>query len=437
MLTLGARGHTYEELSQLLGSKPWPASSASHQEMDRLTGALLASNTQPDAENQIGHFVQVANALFLHNQYSMNPSYKQVVQSVYRAETFNVDFTSPVAVQEQANKWVEEKTRGKIPQIISSPLHPQTRLLIASTIYFNARWKTTFLEGMTKPRPFWLEGRDKEPVRVEMMALGGHFPFYESPELNCRMIALPYRNSASTMFILLPNNSTVTAVRNLHRQLSANLINQMIARMTVASSIVFLPKMHLTSTLNLEREISALGVRSLFDQQSADLGLLAEANNVAGGHGAGAVHSFAPVHTQVHHQPHTQNLEEVLIFSRFSEDKAASGEELKSRPKRSSYKVTSLDGKNQDPLGMKDFVLRKRITKENKINKKLVGHRHRRQVPDLSAAFQSLDNGRSQSGRNPGLFANEIVHKVDLVINEKGTEGGAGKNEASLNTLAV
>lgn len=447
LIILGARGRTHDELTQLFGYQPQQqqqhqvTSAASHRDFGQLIGSLIASNSNLNSP-EVDHFVRVANALFVDQGFSLRPDYKAVVQSIYRAETFSVDFRSPLLAQ-QANKWVEEATSGKIRDILTRPLPEETKMLVASTVYFNAKWKNTFFEEMTKKKSFWLQGRGNgEPVQVDMMAIGGKFPFYDAPEFGCKVLALPYKNSTSHMFLLVPNESSPAAVRNLHRQLSAESINQMIAKMTVKTSILLLPKMHLTATINLQRELAGLGVRSLFDPHSSDLGLLAENGGagayspvagVSGGGGgndgagfAGHSQNFSPfptlINPQQQSQQHQFQLEDGLIFSRFNDDDSmTNGESMKMRSKRNTYKAASLNGKSQDPLNMKDFVLRKRITKENKLNKKAI--RHRRQVD----ALQALDNLRTgSSSQNPGLFANEIVHKVDLVVNEKGTEGGAG-----------
>lgn len=406
LLVLGARGQTHNELSQLFGYQHSASSADIHREYERLIRSVIASNSHLGGP-EVDHFVKVANALFIDSGFSLKPDYKSVVQSVYRAETFSVDFRSPAVVQ-QVNNWVAESTSGKIREILTEPLHADNKMLVASTVYFNAKWKSTFFEDMTKKRPFWLEGKNSEPVQVDMMAIGGKFPFYDAPELDCRMLALPYKDSKSHMFILLPNNSSSVAVRSLHRRLNADIINNMIAKMTVKSAIVFLPKMHLTSTVDLKRELSTLGVRSLFSPLTADLGLIADSgvshlvHQVAGGN-LGPI--FNPVYNQQSQQKNYSNeplrLDDVLIFSRFSED-----DNTKMRTKRNTYKAASVDGKSEDPLRMKDFILRKRITKENKLNKKSL--RHRRQIDALGV----LDSLRSTTSGNPGLFANEIVHKV-------------------------
>lgn len=418
LLLLGARGQTYNELTQLFGYSQSASSAVIHQDFERLIGQLVASNSNLGATaEEVDHFVQVANALFLDSGFTLRPDYRTVVLSVYRAETFTVNFKSESVVQE-VNQWVADRTRGKITEILSQRPAESTKMMIASTIYYNARWKTTFYESLTKPRDFWLEGRSRDPIKVDMMALGGKLPFYNAVEHDCRILALPYKNTTSAMYILLPNNSSRSALMNLHRRMNADVINGMIKKMVVSTSIVFLPKMHLTSSTDISQELAGFGVRSLFNPSSADLALIASDNSQTGSQLFGG-----SIQKNISSYPsHLERYEDVLIFSRFNEE----GETMnKQRNKRNTYKVGSQDRKSEDPLRMKDFVLRKRITKENKLNKK--GLRHKRQVGGIGQALQSLDNQRYGSMINPGLFATEIRHKVDLIVNEKGTEGGAGE----------
>lgn len=66
---------------------------------------------------------------------------------------------------------------------------------------------------------------------VDMMSHGGSFPFYESKEYDCRIIALPYRHHLTTMYIIMPNNSTRHRLRQFQATLTADKIEQMISKM--------------------------------------------------------------------------------------------------------------------------------------------------------------------------------------------------------------
>lgn len=123
-------------------------------------------------------------------------------------------------------------------------------------------------------------------------------------------------------------------------------------------------------------------------------------------------------------QEPSQN-EKPLIFTRIGDDETTTDHsKAANRTKRAvKYKVESQFKQNSQPLRLKDLILRKRITKANP-GKKII--RSRRQVPQESIGLQNLDILRNNPNLvNPGLYADDILHKVDLVINEQGTEAAA------------
>lgn len=46
------------------------------------------------------------------------------------------------------NSWVNHKTEGKIPEMVKS-LSRDTKIVLASALYFNAMWEKTFFESGT------------------------------------------------------------------------------------------------------------------------------------------------------------------------------------------------------------------------------------------------------------------------------------------------
>lgn len=119
-----------------------------------------------------------------------------------------------------------------------------------------------------------------------------------------------------------------------------------------------------------------------------------------------------------------QTQTEPLFVVRVGESEETATTNNAKRLRRSvKYKVESQFKQNSQPLRLKDLILRKRITKANP-GKKVI--RSKRQVPQESIGLQNLDILRNQPNLvNPGLYADDILHKVDLVINEQGTEAAA------------
>ncbi|GAB0096835.1 Serine protease inhibitor 28Dc [Sergentomyia squamirostris] len=437
LILLGSNGETYNELLKLLSTND-PVHL--HENFGASITDLLASsidditkandrNTIATGAGSVDHYVSMANGLFVQNGLSVRKDYRSVVESIYRSDITELDFErNSQDAAKYINDWVEKSTNGKIKNIVSQGLSTDTRVVVASTLYFNARWKETFIESATRPKEFYPDGLNGRSIEVDMMSYGGTLPFYHAREYNCRIIGLPYKNNLSTFYVIIPEDSNAFKLKELQASLTADKIDHMISRMTMNSSILFFPKMHLTGEFKLRDILSELGVHTLFDPNTADLSLISGESDVSD---VSIVQGFPQLLSQPSAlksplQPvNLEDREDVLIFSRLREDDDNNEEDNHKvntpRKKRATYKVASKFDKESEPLTLKDFVLRKRITKPH-AEKKLI--RSRRQTSPQDS-LKNLNLLRSRPTTNPGLFVSEVIHKVDLTVNEKGTEGGA------------
>lgn len=346
-------------------------------------------------------------------------------------------------------------------------------------------------------KDFYPDGLGTTPITVQMMAHGGTFPFYDAPEYDCRILALPYRRNLSTMYIILPNNSSRQRLRQLQTYLTADKIEDMISKMEWKTAIILFPKMHITNKVDLKKTFEKMGLHSLFDERRSDLSLISNGYEVTNSNYSNQYQSdeskpilpqnnypaaagFSSPNTGFSSHDFTANLydankfsaggyshirdddDEPFLFSRHGEEndeaenttltespkteptkteptttepttteEPVSNDKADRRKRNVSYKAPSSVTNGDASLRFKDYVLSKRIIKGNPDKKHA---RHRRQV-DLSSSLKNLDRLRTElsqgASQNPGLFATEILHKVDLTVNEKGTEGGA----ATITTL--
>ncbi|KAG4075008.1 hypothetical protein HA402_014587 [Bradysia odoriphaga] len=290
LLLLGSSGNTYHELLSIMGlskdqyliNNSWKI----HEEFGLLIDDI-AQNMRNDAHpraqpnwkvyggqrsNRLRNTndgdeykVSVANGVFVQQGFSIRPDYQSAVLSVYKSSMKSLDFTRDgVYATKYINDWVNEKTNGKIPEIVNF-FQPDTKLVLASAFYFKAMWESTFIEGATGPKDFYPDGLGTTPIKVQMMAHGGTFPFYDAVEYDCRILALPYRRNLSTMYIILPNNSSRSRLRQLQSYLTADKIEDMISKMEWKTSIILFPKMHITNKVDLKKTFEKMGLHSLFD----------------------------------------------------------------------------------------------------------------------------------------------------------------------------
>ncbi|XP_062551486.1 serine protease inhibitor 28Dc-like [Armigeres subalbatus] len=225
----------------------------------------------PIKKNQI----KLANAIFVQNKLFNNTRLQRIVKQYYRSSVEALDFFNhPDVAKNHINKWVKENTNGRIPEIISDELNPETTMTVANALYFKAFWEDVFLAGATKMRKFFPNGEHEESIEAEIMAHEGCFPYFRSMQLDARIMGFPYKNRTFTMYVILPNNSSRSKVQQLLQKLDAATLDDLISNMKMTTASVLFPKMHLTSSFDLKAALQKLGMESLFDRERSNFSLL-------------------------------------------------------------------------------------------------------------------------------------------------------------------
>lgn len=74
--------------------------------------------------------------------------------------------------------------------VFSDDTQDNTFMLLVNAIYFKGQWEKPFPESATKPNSFNLLSGDK--VQTQYMSVIDKFNYAELPELDCKVIRLPY-----------------------------------------------------------------------------------------------------------------------------------------------------------------------------------------------------------------------------------------------------
>uniref|UniRef100_A0A182IXS8 Serpin domain-containing protein n=1 Tax=Anopheles atroparvus TaxID=41427 RepID=A0A182IXS8_ANOAO len=158
----------------------------------------------------------------------------------------------------QINGWCARETDGKIRETVTAQMVANPHMIVASALYFKAQWETTFSPYGTRRRPFYLNGRQEPPI-------------FNATAYGAQIIGLPYETGISTMYIVLPNNSTRLELQRLQTILGAAQLNWMIDQMKTKKGMVVLPKLSISNRIQLSSVLQQLGVRDLFDPSRSNL----------------------------------------------------------------------------------------------------------------------------------------------------------------------
>ncbi|CAK9801102.1 Uncharacterized serpin-like protein MA_2613/MA_2612 [Anthophora quadrimaculata] len=474
----GSAGRTFEEVSRVLGFEAGVDISRNSEIVHQMFGLLLSQLHNKIIDGP-GPRVDFATASYVQDGYPILQQFKALSNNVYDNEVINVDFAkNGKAAQNMINDWVNRKTMGKISSILNDVPGIETTVILLSALYFNGEWNQHFLQGATKRKPFFIE--PNEAIDVDLMYNGGTFPFYEDKQLGAKIVALPYKGHELSMYILLPTAKGAKALREFQKQLSVDIIENLIGNMKNETCIIGLPRMKLSSSLSLKSTLSNLGLNSLFNPSTADLSLMSQRNNgnVQAAPTMETSTTIKPdvtaVKSTVFRQPYNNN-NDVLIFSRINEDNETAGPALNHVVRRNYFtyedKVRDYtvkqwstgfsikknrrirdtsdnkdsiqkdrDSYNTDQGVTKDYDSVKVVNLEDnkyRFEKTAQKGRSKRQSRPINQDFlefikqrnfpsYGLDELRNTATlTNPHLYASDVLHKVEIDITERGTEAAA------------
>lgn len=267
MTSGGARGPTLDEMARTLHL---PAGSGEiHPAIASIGKALNAGISGR------GYQLSVANRLWGQQGSHFRPDFLALTRDAYGAELAPVDFarqTEPARLK--INAWVEDRTRGKIRDLIQpGDLDPMTRLVLANAIYFKGDWSSPFDKGKTREAPFHAPGgRD---VRVPLMNRRSRLAIREGDGM--KILGLPYGAGDLSMVVLLPD--AADGLPALEARLTAGNVAGWLGGLREAEVDVFLPRFAMDSRFKLAGVLRSVGMARAFTPGRADFsGISSEAD---------------------------------------------------------------------------------------------------------------------------------------------------------------
>lgn len=213
---------------------------------------------------------EIANSIWYRLGLAVHPEFVDLSRSVFDARVTELDFDDPAAPG-VINAWVEERTSGRIRELVQS-LSPQDLALLINAIYFKGTWQHQFDPNRTRDASFRLPDGSHADVptmvrdRVELLRHQRRDGF-EAAELL-------YGRGAYVMTIVLPSEGTLPS--ELMAGVDAAIWDGWMEGFEDTDAIdeVRLPKFRLEWEKLLNDELTAMGMGVAFGP--ADFSRLAE-----------------------------------------------------------------------------------------------------------------------------------------------------------------
>ena len=269
MTCYGARGNTAVEIKKVLH-----VASVSSLDLNKSMKKFIDTlNGASDENNKL----LTANRLFVQKSFEILEAFKEGTREFYDAELALVDYiTNAEKVTEEINHWVEQKTNDKIKDLIPpGMLSSDTRLTLVNAIYFKGLWLEQFKKEKTVSKSFFVS--QNEEIKVEMMRQEADFKYFESQDLACQVLEMPYIGLKMSMVIYLPKE--INGLTKLEEVITYETLQNSLSLLNASmyEVKVFLPKFKLSQQFDLNDILSKMGAEEMSIPGRADLsGITAE-----------------------------------------------------------------------------------------------------------------------------------------------------------------
>ena len=144
MCAAGAKGETLKQLNALFAK-----------DADPLEQQAFASELMKRFNASQKIKFNCANAIWSDESTlggKINASYTDYIKKTFEAEFRSVKFDGNT--HKEINKWVDDKTAHMIPELLSSPLDPNTVMVLVNAIRFEAQWAKEYKDSQITTQKF-------------------------------------------------------------------------------------------------------------------------------------------------------------------------------------------------------------------------------------------------------------------------------------------
>lgn len=188
-------------------------------------------------------------------------SYEEAMRTYYAAEAREVTDKNSI---EEVNKWVKEKTNGKIDSILTEDLRKFSAALV-NAVYFKAQWENTFDEQATAKGEF--TNADGTKSTVEFMHQTDRFGYYEADGVKALKMDYSSYDKKTYKYVSDADFSMYVFLADTLPDVEKLLAE---ASFFYEEVRVTIPKFEFSYSIGLDPILQALGVTDAYDAALAD-----------------------------------------------------------------------------------------------------------------------------------------------------------------------
>lgn len=184
-------------------------------------------------------------------------------------------------VQKNANEWIEEKTFGKIENMLNDDIvtNPDLQMLLINALAIDMEWKNQFDENDTNGRKFYLaDGTEMIATMMSRESSSDDISYYMGDDITAITIDLKeYEETQLEFMALMPNTNLEQYVDSLTMDNIEEITQKLnSASNTKAGVKINIPKFEFDYDLNLKDDLIKLGITDAFNGNLANFSNMAD-----------------------------------------------------------------------------------------------------------------------------------------------------------------
>jgi serpin B len=252
MTSVGARSETFQQMKKVLKT-----GSVSHADFKAL---LAQTNGTQDYQ------LFVANRIWGQQGTEYFKEFQKILAENYGADLAPLDFKGKTEDSRKTiNRWVEEKTKEKIKDLIPAGMIDQdTDMVLTNAIYFKGSWLNAFKKEATADGAFHVSASSMKSI--PFMHLREDFGYLEKSEF--QYLQLGYKGGDLIMDVILPKAGI--PLSKIEQALTALTFSELTSTSGKTDIRLTFPKFKAESTFDLGDNLSKMGMPLAFDRKNAN-----------------------------------------------------------------------------------------------------------------------------------------------------------------------
>ncbi|NOZ46827.1 MAG: serpin family protein [Chlorobi bacterium] len=253
MTYAGAKGETKNQMSTALYF---------NDDYEKVAKSFSLFNSTISNYNSTEISLEIANGIFADSNWKFLDSYFSFIKNNFDATIQNINMHDKQNATKIINEWSNEKTHGKIPEIINENDLDLARLILANSIYFKGIWKSKFNKEQTNKSNFFLN--DNSRVEANFMFLSDTLKYWTDNDI--QILEIPYAGEDLSMLILLPGEKN--GFQNFENELTLENYNNWINSLKKQKIDIYLPKFKVKYEKEFKDILSNLGMPVAFSRMA-------------------------------------------------------------------------------------------------------------------------------------------------------------------------